>query len=490
VTPRFAAVAAVLLLAGCSPSGATGPWITMPSAVAHTNRYFAIAAGETHGAPVGETSPACNGCHYDKAATPPGPSPTFKVFTCTNCHVLLRSGIYHDDPEAVIEAWHATAGVTGFAAAVAAANVAGVAPLDAACLGCHPRGIAVDHAARFLLPHQDAAGTSVAKCADCHRNPADRIQLGCSSCHPHDLPASDAAHARVPDYLPNGAAPAAVQAASIRCARCHEDGKIPVRVAAHAAGAGGFAIGSGAHAGSAGGACLTCHDQYKTAPRAFVADFTATNCVGCHDVVVAVTAGTNVLHGSAASLAGVHGSVAGFNALWTGPQLSIACLGCHADGAGGAPSYHEQLFPRGTGTKHAGISCTQCHGSGARNDLTQMACYGCHRTDAGFARAHAAPLNHLSSGQNRYTLLDLTGAATCLRCHAPSTINPASALVPITQAGHSRGESGNNTGNHLNVGCLDCHNAQRTVGGANPGAYQAQDFTKRSCLTCHTSNNP
>jgi hypothetical protein len=119
-----------------------------------------------------------------------------------------------------------------------------------------------------------------------------------------------------------------------------------------------------------------------------------------------------------------------------------------------------------------------------------MACYSCHRGDATFASAHAAPLNHVSTGQNRFTLLDMTSVPNCLRCHAPSTINAANPLVPITQAGHGKGESGNNTGKHVNVGCLDCHNVQRTVGGTNPGNYRAQDFTQRACLTCHSSNNP
>jgi predicted CXXCH cytochrome family protein len=481
--------AAALLLAGCSSSGATGPWVTMPSTVAHTNRYFPITAGETHGAPVGETSPVCNGCHYDKTATPPGPSPTFKVFTCTSCHVLLRSGIYHDDSQAVIQAWHVTAGVTGFAAAVAAANVVGVAPLDAACFGCHPRGVAVNHATRFVLPHQDAAGTIVARCADCHRDQADRTQLGCSSCHPHDLPASDAAHATlVPDYLPNGATPAAVQAASTRCARCHEDGKIPVRVSAHAASANGFAIGTGKHAGPAGGACLACHDQGKAAPRAFVADFSATNCVGCHDVVVSVVAGTNVLHGSAASLATIHGSAAGFNALWTGPQLSSACLGCHTDGAGGAPANHEQVFPRGAGTRHAGIACAACHGTGVKTDLTALACASCHLgLDATLPAKHgyvsatsAATVNGygvlvVHTGQNTTgTPLTMT-SPDCLRCHADSQVNGF--------ATHPAGEGGFSRSQHRAAGCVTCHTAQRA---ATDKPFPAIDFTSANgCVTCH-----
>ncbi len=467
VTP----LAAALLAAGCGPQAKLAPMLTMPGTQTHSGRYFPIAPGDTHGPLPGQTAPDCNGCHYDKAAA--APSATFKIFTCTHCHVLLRSGVYHDDPQASFQTWHEAAGVNQFAATVASANVIGVAPLDAACRSCHASGIAVDHAKVFTLPHQDAAGTIVAKCADCHLNPADRTQLGCASCHPHDLPATATGHLLVPDFQP---------ADSTLCARCHEDGKIPVAVSAHAAGAGGFVVGTGAHAGAAGGACLACHDQKKaTPPKTFVADFSLTNCTGCH-----VTVGGTALHDDPVTLGTLHAVVPTFGNTVAALGLSAACLSCHADGAAGAPANHEQLFPRAAGTQHAGIGCSACHGTGVRTDLTQMRCYGCHQTDATFATAHAEPLTHTSTGQNRFTLLDMTSAATCLRCHAPTTINPSNPILPITVAAHAHGEDSINTGKHVNVGCVDCHGTTWSVGGV----YTAQDFTKRGCLTCHTSNNP
>jgi hypothetical protein len=463
---------AALLAAGCGDSGKSAPRNTMPAAAAHTSRYFPITRGDTHGPAVGQADASCNGCHYDKAAA--APSASFRVYTCTSCHVLLRSGVYHDDPQAAFQAWHVAAGVTQFDATVAAANVLGVAPLDVACRTCHPSGIAVDHAKVFILPHQDVAGTVVAKCADCHLNPADRTQLGCASCHPHDLPATATGHALVPDFSATDSA---------LCARCHEDGKIPVAVSAHAAGAKGFVVGTGLHAGATGGACLTCHDQSKvTPPRTFVADFSKTTCVACH---VAVGGTTTVFHDDA-TLGTLHTSVAEFTTTVATLGLSAACLSCHADGAGGAPANHEQLFPRAAGTPHAGIGCAECHGTGLKTDLTLMACSTCHQGDATFANAHVAPLNHTSTGQDRFTLLNMTSSAVCLRCHAPSTIDPAHPILPITVAAHSKGESSINTGKHKNVGCVDCHNTSISVGGA----YPAQDFTKRSCLTCHSSNNP
>jgi predicted CXXCH cytochrome family protein len=247
------------------------------------------------------------------------------------------------------------------------------------------------------------------------------------------------------------------------------------------------------HSGLTGGACLTCHAQNKTTvPRTFVADFTVTTCVGCH-----VTVGGTAQHdNSDGTLTTLHASVPTFTSTVASLGLSAACLSCHADGGAGAPSNHELLFPRGAGTKHAGLGCVQCHGVGVKTDLTALACYTCHVTNAAsatpplnvatFNNSHAAPLNHTSTGKNTFTLLNMASGATCLRCHAPSTINPLNPIMPVTLATHSTGESSMNSAKHKNVGCVDCHNSTLTV-QAN---YPAQDFTKRSCLTCHSSNNP
>lgn len=491
--PSIAAVS--LLLAACGGSSWQAPWLTMPDAVAHA-KHFPIAVGDTHGPQAGQALTDCNACHAAKtSATTSVPSDSFKVFTCTNCHaVTLKSGVQHDGTLAGFSAWHNANGVTGsngFDATVANANTlgyaAGVTNLDAACHHCHQNGIGVDHAARLVLPHRNAAGTIVARCADCHVVAGDRTQLGCSSCHPHGDAPTDAAHAgKVPDYVRNGTTPAAVQASSLLCARCHEDGKVLVRVAAHATGASGFTVGSGAHAGAAGGACLTCHDQNKTTPpRTFVADFTATNCVGCHDVVVGAVAGVNAIHGSAASLAPLHTSVAGFNALWAGPQLSASCLVCHKDGASGAPANHELLFPRASGTKHAGLSCAQCHGTGVRTDLAALQCATCHNAIAGFSTRHG-PVGGIAI-LNLYAGHALTGTVpltspNCLKCHADSQVNRI--------ASHPRGDSGYGRVDHYPAGCISCHATTRP---ASEKPYPAVNFTfpsppsRTSTASCATS---
>jgi hypothetical protein len=467
---RLATLSIVALLAaGCGKSGKSVPWNTTPNAVAHTNRYFPIMVGETHGPAAGQTEANCNGCHYDKAAA--APSASFSTYTCTNCHVLLRSGIWHDDARAVFSAWHIAAGVNQFDSTVAAADVLGVEKLDAACRSCHPSGIAVNHVKVFVLPHQNAAGTIVAKCADCHLNQADRKQLGCAACHPHDLAATTTGHALVPDFVPNGSTGPKGEAASTLCARCHQDGKIPVAVSAHAAGARGFTVGTGKHSGAAGGACLTCHPQNQTTPpRTFVADFSVTTCVGCH---VTVGGTTTVFHDDAVTLGTLHTAVAAFNVLWTGSQLSAACLTCHADGSGGAPANHEQLFPRAAGTKHAPIGCAQCHGTGLKTDLNAMACASCH-----LARDTALPTKHGTVGGvailtvHNGSPLTMT-SPDCLRCHADSQVNRVNT--------HTTDDSGFSRPEHNDAGCVTCHSSLRT-----DKPYPATNWSAANgCKTCH-----
>jgi hypothetical protein len=461
--------AATLLAAGCSDKAKSGPWLSMPNASTHAVN-FPIAAGDTHGPGVGQATANCNGCHWDRAAVPPGPSATFKVFSCTHCHVLLRSGVYHDDPQATFSAWHVAAGVGTFDATVAAANVVGVAPLDAACRACHPSGIGVDHAARFILPHQDAAATIVATCGDCHLDQANRAVLGCAQCHPHDLAATATGHAQVPDFSATS---------STLCARCHEDGKVPVAVSAHALGAGGFTVGAGVHSGAAGGACLTCHPQNRTTPlRTFVADFSVTTCVACH-----VTVGGAAFHDDVASLTTLHAPVATFTGTVTTLGLSAACLSCHPDGGATAPANHEQVFPRGPGTAHAALGCFQCHGSAVKTDLAALGCASCHLAmDPALAAKHGTVggVAILVVHTSRTALgppLTMT-SPNCIRCHADSQVFRVSS--------HSVQEGGFSRSQHSGAGCVTCHSGNRV-----DKPYPATSWGLRpGCVICHTSGVP
>ena len=393
-----------LLLAGCEKGQSAGPWLSMPSLDDHSTRFFQITGGAVH-AGNALVGPACDQCHYDKGTATP--SATFTVFTCTHCHVQIRPGVWHDSPSDVgtfhggipAAAANYLATVAAFGNTLAAANVTRPdAAVDLACNACHgPSGLATNHALIFPLPHQDAAGTTVARCGDCHLDTSNRTTLGCAGCHPHDQSATTTGHAQVPGFAAVNAT-VDVPTASALCVRCHGDGVIPTTVAGHAAAAAavagaGFALTNTLHSGAAGGACLSCHPALRTDPhKLFATDFAVTTCTGCHTVVTADGLHDNSDGACQAAHVAVNATVSGLTfpqAVAAKGSLDAACLFCHGDGAGGAPANHEQLFPRGPGTAHAGIACNACHLNPAnRQDLTQLACAQCHNGLAGFSTAH------------------------------------------------------------------------------------------------------
>ena len=462
----------LLGLVACDGGGTGGPRITAPDAATHSARYFPVLPGETHAlatltalAASGPSSVTgvrtCDGCHADRSdpsVWPPPPSTSFKTYTCTGCHVLVRPGIYHDDVAGLASiALHG--GMSAFDPAQP------VTEYDHACHACHPQGVGVDHAPIFPLPHQNAAATIVAGCSDCHVNPVDRKQLGCAACHPHSDAATATGHAKVPDFSASD---------SGLCARCHGDDTIPVTVATHTA----FSIEAGSsHTGLAGGACLGCHPQNRTARKAFAADFTQFTCTSCH---VALAAANAAFHDDGTALATYHASknVSGF------AFTDAACLSCHVNGGAGAPANHPALFPIGAGTKHVTVGCSQCHGAN-RSDVTQLACAACHNGIAGFSTKHNA------IGGVSIMLTTLTSCATapvdatsanCVKCHSNSQVDRVSA--------HPTDGSSFGRGGHQRGGCLTCHVVQLST-----KPYPAIDFTQPAsartstagCATCHNN---
>jgi predicted CXXCH cytochrome family protein len=401
----------------------------------------------------------CDDCHKVPATAPATgwvPSPSFKGYTCSGCHVLVRPGVYHDDVSAAgLPTLHTQ--VSGFGSTVASLG------LDAACYKCHPQGIAVDHVVRFPLPHQNAAATIVATCSQCHVDPANRKVLGCAGCHPHDQAPTTAAHAKVPDFSPTDSA---------LCARCHGDSTVP-RVAQHAP----FVVESGKHAGAAGGKCLACHPQNRAAPKAFAADWKATTCVGCHVQV----GGTAWHDDNPPGLATLHAGVTDYATKVGSMGLSAACLSCHPDGAGGAPANHPQLFPVQAGTKHAGIGCSQCHLAGAdKKNPANLLCEQCHRVTIGASLEYVAAHNVGGYGiavtkanENAPAVPVPMTSPNCVKCHADSQVDRA--------ASHPGGEDAFGTGEHRLAGCLTCHTQQRA-----DKPYPATNWNAEGgCNKCH-----
>jgi hypothetical protein len=474
--PFDVAAAALLLLASCQRD-ATAPWLTMPTVASHA-AWFPIDAGSVHGA----EPPACDGCHADttSAPYPPStPSTTFRTFTCTGCHVQVRSGVFHDQPadlaalHAGVPTWAATLSAWAPAAAPLHGGAGPQTALDGACRACHPTGLAADHSVIFPLPHRDPAATIVAGCTDCHRDPADRTRLGCSACHPHEGAATATAHAGVPDFVAAGpASPAAdIEAASALCARCHAEGTVPVTVAGHAAASGGFVVGSGTHAGTAGGACLDCHPWRRTLPaKLFAADFPRFTCgAPCHGAVPTTVAGA---HDDAAALGAFHAAAGvDFAGKVAAVGFDAACRACHPDGAGGGlPLGHP--FPIGDPPSHPPSACAGCHTDlSAPTDPTRFDCATCHLSlDPALAAKHASPVIPVTD----YT----TESGRCLFCHGEALVYRAAAhpLAPGTPL------DGNPT--HVAPGCTACHQTARL------DMPFTANWGHQTCSPCHAPGGP
>jgi cytochrome c554/c'-like protein len=450
---------------------------------------FPIGGGAVHDG----ASASCFACHPALGANPGRPlAGDFKVATCVGCHTALvgPANLAHDD-RAALEPYHlalvdqTTTPPTPIAkarlftqvvdAAVVAAGGDAARGLSAACLQCHPQGMG-GHP-YFVLPHQNAARTVVASCQQCHVTPGRRSDLGCAACHATSSPVGSR-HAKVPDVV---AADTSL-AASAKCARCHENDAIPVRVASH----GPFAIASGSHSGPAGGACLACHTASKGEPTPWAADFKQASCVGCHVPV----AGGTAQHDDWASLRPIHAGVALYPATQpTAAAFSAACLQCHPTGTSGLPANHGDYFSVAAGSKHAFpgpriTTCLDCHTSASRLDPTQFRCAACHASDAvPLATGHAKVPDFAADPQN---------PVRCLSCHADGRLPATAARITVTVAGHGVAASGFTIGAGAHAGaagasCLTCHPANRAPSTTPPHWEYARDWRQVNCVGCHVA---
>jgi hypothetical protein len=178
-------------------------------------------------------------------------------------------------------------------------------------------------------------------------------------------------------------------------------------------------------------ACESCH------PGNTFAEF---DCVTCH---------------TAPSTDPFHAGVGDYT------HTSAGCYACHPDGSTAAPADHDTaFFPRGTGSAHATVSCSQCHTNlSSPNDPANFACASCHGGLAGFSTAHAQV-----SGVG-----GATPSAQCLACHGDAQVDRVSAHAFTIALGSST---------HDTV-CLQCHTARRT------DKPFAADFSAYACTTCH-----
>lgn len=279
-----------------------------------------------------------------------------------------------------------------------------------------------DHAQAFVVTgsHQGFS------CDKCHDPTKDSYALAgggvsCGQCH------ADA------DTTPGHTGVAGYAYADASCIACHKDGK--TAVFDHTK---NFPIAQGTPHQNI--ACSDCHG-----PTRAVADL---RCITCHT------------HDQATTDA-AHASVSGY------AYASPSCYGCHKDGTAGLPPDHDTAkFPI-TGTKHATVGCSQCHG--ATKAVADVTCVPCHAQPATDS-AHVN-VQKLVEGIQNYQY----ASPACLRCHADGQVN--------TIASHPRNDSG--LGKHQ-PWCINCHDLMRTD---KPWGADFSRTDQTNCDACHTARN-
>lgn len=318
-----------------------------------------------------------------------------------------------------------------------------------------PNGVTLaNHGAYFKLT---ASHTSLT-CYACHDTTNTSFALtnsgvSCtaSACHPD--PVTSANHSSIQGFgydTPD-------------CINCHKDG---AGVVDHTF----FPIAATTTHGNV--PCSVCHG-----PTRAVADL---QCTGCHD-------GTHP-HADQAHVDQVHTSanVAGY------VYASPSCYECHKDGTAGLPPGHDiDDFPI-TGTKHAGVGCSQCHG--ADKTLANVSCTSgsCHPAAESATQHSGIPATGTAEKSGAQVTNYQWSTTYCLRCHADGRGRAISSTSHAGQAGwpvHPRvkhGITGRDHGPH----CLICHPNKLATGKTWSGDFSDNVNVGWTCLGCHDSNNP
>lgn len=207
---------------------------------------------------------------------------------------------------------------------------------------------------------------------------------------------------------------------------------------------------------------------------------TTVSCNACHPGNTFAQFDCTTCH-TAAATDPLHAAVSGYT------HTSAACFQCHPTGGKGAPPDHDtRLFPRGTGTAHEAIACTDCHTDLQNpNSPAKFACGTCHLSrDAALVSKHTTnpsnPAIRVSSSE-----ISTSNSATCLRCHAD-------AQVTLTSS-HVTGREGQPP--HQGARCLQCHDLYRTdkpfgADFATDPAASSKLAGRHGCYVCHTSAPP
>jgi len=359
-----------------------------------------------------------------------------------------------------------------------------------ACFGQGGAGLG-----RGLYAHDSffkvAGSHATLDCYACHDPSATTFAasgngVSCLGCHTEDDVLMSGAHGAVIGYAYDTAT----------CIACHKDGASSVDHGPL------FPIARGTTHGAT--ACPACHGVSKARGDLL--------CAGCH-----VGAAP---HADRATVDANHQGLPGYS------YSSPVCYDCHKDG--GIPDFdHDGLtkFPISTGSVHAGIGCSSCHGAtkavanlrctschvGARPHGTQAltdslhatvsgyvyaspACYGCHKngslplpTNHNVDYFPVTGTKHATSACSQCHGKDkLVASLTCTSgtCHPQSASAAQHAAIPTV----SRGSITNYS--WTPAYCVRCHgNGQVNRIASHPRSEGGIDGENHSpfCLTCHPS---
>ena len=248
---RWLLVIAVLA-AGCDQKAP----ITLGFTPKQHEPFFPIQTGAHAIGAIAEDGSAisCDSCHTG--------TNSFNEALCLSCHLQDRTPL-----------------------AQAHVPVAGFAPLDAACVTCHPRGdigdiLGADTHSQIWFPinttdiHGGPAYTAriqpgLTTCEACHADDTDRTKNLCADCHARDAVPLATTHASLPlgSFVDDEKA----------CKECHAD--IPINSVMHPLTDHDAIIVPNHH----GATCKDCHVQFRTGDQPWAIEFGVALCTKCHD---------------------------------------------------------------------------------------------------------------------------------------------------------------------------------------------------------------
>jgi hypothetical protein len=438
---------------------------------------------------------ACAGCHADGVYAG-------KPQTCNSCHATkdLHSGRLGTN----CSTCHTTA---GWPTSIMDHNLS-VFKLtgkhsSVACAGCHANGV--------------YAGTPQT-CNGCHAKTdlhSGRLGTNCANCHTTTAwPTSTMDH-NLSVFKLTG------KHGSVTCAGCHANGVYagtPVTC-------NGCHVSKDLHSGRLGTDCVKCHTttgwpttimDHNLSVYKLTGKHVSVTCAGCH--------ADGVYAGKPQTCYACHASKDFHNG-----RLGINCVTCHTTAGWPTSIFDHNLSVFKLTGKHTSVACAGCHADGAYAGKPQT-CYACHaskdlhggRLGTGCATCHTTTSWPTTTFDHNLSVYKLTGkhiGVPCAGCHADGVYagKPQTCYACHASKDLHGGRLGTNcvschavtgwpttimdhnlsvfklTGKHTSVACSGCHINGVYAGTPNTcnGCHAKKDLHSgrlgTNCATCHTT---